>query len=144
MILELQKDYLNLIAPELSELLVKRYQLLRKIYYAAPIGRRSLAAYFQLGEKVLRREVQLLREQGLLTVEQQGISLTPSGKMLVTAITPSLKSLLGLTSLEEKLLKLLKVNRVLVVPGNMENDEVVLLEMGRAAAKILRNVSSRR
>ena len=74
------KDYLNLIAPELSELLVKRYQLLRKIYYAAPIGRRSLAAYFQLGEKVLRREVQLLREQGLLTVEQQGISLTPSGK----------------------------------------------------------------
>ena len=108
---------------------------MRKIYYAAPIGRRSLAAYFQLGEKVLRREVQLLREQGLLTVEQQGISLTPSGKMLVTAITPSLKSLLVLTSLEEKLLKLLKVNRVLVVPGNMENDEVVLLEMGRSCCK---------
>ncbi len=138
MILGLQKEYLNLIVPELSELLVKRYQLLRKLYYSAPIGRRSLAAYFQLGEKVLRREVKLLREQGLLTVEQQGISLTPSGKLLVTAITPSLKSLLGLTSLEEKLLKLLKVNRVLVVPGNMENDEVVLLEMGRAAAKILK------
>ena len=138
MVLGLQNDYLNLIVPELSEHLIRRYQILRKIYYSAPIGRRSLATYFQLGEKVLRKEIEILREQGLLTVEQQGISLTPSGKALLTAITPSLKSLLGLTSLEEKLLKLLKVKRVMVVPGNMENDEVVLLEMGRAAAKILK------
>ncbi len=138
MLLGLEKDSLNLIVPELAELLVKRYQLLRKIYYSAPIGRRPLAAYFQLGEKILRKEVDLLREQGLLTVEQRGISLTPAGKALVTAITPYLKSLLGLTSLEEKLLKVLKVGRVLVVPGHLENDEVVLWEMGRAAAKILR------
>ncbi len=138
MILGLQKDYLNLIVPELPELLVKRYQLLRKIYYSAPIGRRPLAAYFQLGEKVLRKEIDLLREQGLLTVEQQGISLTSSGKILVTSITPSLKSLLGLTSLEERLLQLLKIKRVMVVPGNIETDEVVLWEMGRAAAKILK------
>jgi central glycolytic genes regulator len=140
MILGFEKDSLNLIVPELAELLVKRYQLLRKIYYSAPIGRRPLASYFQLGEKILRREVDLLREQGLLIVEQRGISLTPSGENLVTAITPYLKSLLGLTSLEEKLLKILKVKRVIVIPGNIENDEVVLLEMGRAAAKILREL----
>ena len=138
MMLELQKDYLKRIVPELPELLVKRYLLLRKVYYSAPIGRRTLAAYFHSGEKVLRKEVDLLREQGLLRVEKRGISLTQSGIDLVTAITPYLKSLLGLTSLEEKLLEILKVKRVLVVPGNLEDDEVVLLEMGRAAAKILR------
>lgn len=138
MVFGLQKDYLKRIVPELPELLVKRYLLLRKVYYSAPIGRRTLAAYFHSGEKVLRKEIDLLREQGLLTVEQRGISLTQSGEFLVSAITPYLKSLLGLTSLEEKLLKILKVKRVLVIPGNIENDEVVLLEMGRAAAKILR------
>lgn len=130
--------YLRLIVPELPELLLLRYRLLRRINYASPAGRRSLAAYFKLGEKVLRRELDTLREQGLIQVEQRGISLTPAGEAIVFAITPYLKLLLGLDTMEKELLKLLKVKRVSVVPGDLEKDEVVLLEMGRAAAKILR------
>lgn len=129
---------ITLLAPEIPEILVRRYNILRKVYYSAPLGRRSLAAYFQVGERVLRREVETLREQGLISVNSKGIFLTASGKTLVTAITPSLKSFLGLTLLEEKLLQLLKVKRVIVVPGDLEYDEVVRLEMGRAAARILR------
>ncbi len=134
----LGEDYLRLIVPELPELLLKRYRLLRRIYYAAPAGRRSLAAYFKLGEKVLRRELDTLRDQGLIHVEQRGISLTPAGEALVLGITPYLKLLLGLDAMEKELLKLLKVKRVSVVPGDLEKDEMVLLEMGRAGAKILR------
>ena len=40
--------------------------------------------------------------------------------------------------MEEKLVRLLKVKDVIVVPGDLENDKIVLWEMGRAAAKILR------
>ncbi|HHT46547.1 MAG TPA: hypothetical protein GX004_04540 [Firmicutes bacterium] len=127
-----------LLAPEIPEILVRRYKILRKIYYSSPLGRRSLAAYFQVGERVLRREIETLREQGLISVSSKGMFLTASGKSLVASITPFLKSFLGLTVLEEKLLKLLKVKRVIVVPGDLEQDEVVLLEMGRAAARILR------
>ena len=87
---------------------------------------------------MLRREIETLREQGLISVSSKGMFLTASGKSLVASITPFLKSFLGLTVLEEKLLKLLKVKRVIVVPGDLEQDEVVLLEMGRAAARILR------
>ena len=123
-----------LLAPK-PEILVRRYKILRKIYYSSPLGRRSLAAYFQVGERVLRREIETLREQGLISVSSKGMFLTASGKSLVASITPFLKSFLGLTVLEEKLLKLLKVKRVIVVPGDLEQDEVVLLEMGRAAAR---------
>lgn len=136
--LDLGGDFLSLLAPEYPEVLVRRYRLLRKIHYAAPIGRRTLAAYFLVGERMLRREVAVLREQGLLMVESKGISLTPFGETVLLAVTPYLKSFLGLTVMEEKLLKLLKVKRVIVVPGDLESDEVVLLEMGRAAAKVLR------
>lgn len=136
--LNLGRDFINLLAPEFPEILVCRYRLLRKIYYAAPIGRRTLAAYFQVGERVLRREVAVLREQGLLIVETRGIRLTATGEAVVLASIPYLKSFLGLTVLEERLLKLLKVKHVIVVPGDLESDAVVLLEMGRAAARILR------
>ncbi len=138
MALDLGGEILSLLAPEFPEILVRRYCLLRKIYYSAPVGRRTLAAYFEVGERVLRREVTVLREQGLIIVEPRGISLTTLGEAVVLSVTPDLKSFLGLTVLEDKLLKLLKVKRVLVVPGDLESDEVVLLEMGRAAARILR------
>lgn len=138
MALNLEGDILRLLAPEFPEILVRRYRILRKIYYSAPVGRRTLAAYFQVGERVLRREVAVLREQGLVKVEPRGISLTALGKTAVLSITPDLKSFLGLNVLENKLLKLLKVRRVLVVPGDLEKDEIVLQEMGRAAARILR------
>lgn len=138
MALNLEGEILCLLAPEFPEILVRRYRLLRKIYYAAPVGRRTLAAYFRVGERVLRREVAIMREQGLVIVEPQGISLTALGETVVLSITPDLKSFLGLTELEGKLLRLLKVKRVLVVPGDLESDEVVLPEMGRAAARILR------
>lgn len=133
-------EMLSLIAPEIPEMLVRRFRILRKIFYTAPIGRRSLAHYFQIGERVLRRELEILRNQGLIAVEARGISLTPSGEKLVMAITPSLKQLLGLTELEAKLVKLLQVKDVIVVAGDLENDEVVLWEMGRAAARILREL----
>lgn len=133
-----EQENLSLIVPELPEILVRRYQLLRKISYSAPVGRRTLAAYFQVGERVLRKEIDILREQRLIAVEKRGITLTSEGEALVASITPSLKSFLGLTVLEEKLVKLLKVKDVIVVPGDLENDEIVLWEMGRAAARILR------
>lgn len=138
MTLTSDQENLSLIAPELPEILVRRYRLLRKIYYSAPVGRRSLAAYFQVGERVLRREIDILREQRLVAVEPRGITLTEAGESLVTSIPPSLKSFLGLTVLEEKLVKLLRVKAVTVVPGDLENDPIVLWEMGRAAARILR------
>jgi len=136
--LELHHENLSLVAPEFPELLVRRYRILQKIYYSAPVGRRNLAHYFNMGERVLRREIEVLREQGLLKVDKNGVSLTPAGESAVLTLFPYLKLFLGLTGLEEELKRLLKVNRVIVVPGDLEQEQIVLTEIGRAAARILR------
>ncbi|MDZ5001429.1 sugar-binding transcriptional regulator, partial [Clostridium perfringens] len=49
-ILSLQKK----IVPELVEVLEKRYNILRTIYYNQPIGRRVLANQLDLGERIVR------------------------------------------------------------------------------------------
>lgn len=49
-IINLQKK----IVPELTNLLVQRYQILRQVSHEYPIGRRALAARLGLSERVLR------------------------------------------------------------------------------------------
>ena len=49
-ILKLQQK----IVPELVELLEKRYNILRTIYYNQPIGRRILANNLGIGERIVR------------------------------------------------------------------------------------------
>ena len=60
-ILTLQKK----IVPELVEVLEKRYNILRTIYYNQPIGRRGLANQLNLGERIVRTEISSLKCQGL-------------------------------------------------------------------------------
>ena len=61
-IINLQKK----IVPELTNLLVQRYQILRQVSHEYPIGRRALAARLGLSERVLRAQVDFLKNGGLL------------------------------------------------------------------------------
>ena len=54
-IINLQKK----IVPELTDLLVQRYQILRQVSHEYPIGRRALSARLGLSERVLRAQVKL-------------------------------------------------------------------------------------
>ena len=56
-IINLQKK----IVPELSDLLVERYRILRQVSHDAPIGRRALAGELGLSERVLRAQVDFLK-----------------------------------------------------------------------------------
>ena len=55
-IINLQKK----IVPELTDLLVQRYQILRQVSHEYPIGRRALSARLGLSERVLRAQVDFL------------------------------------------------------------------------------------
>ena len=59
-IINLQKK----IVPELTNLLVQRYQILRQVSHEYPIGRRALAARLGLSERVLRAQVDFLKNGG--------------------------------------------------------------------------------
>ena len=63
-ILKLQQK----LVPEFLELLEKRYNILRTIYYEQPIGRRVLANNLGIGERIVRTEIDLLKKQNLIEI----------------------------------------------------------------------------
>lgn len=43
------------------DLLKKRYEILKTIYYNQPVGRRALSQELNLGERIVRTEVEFLK-----------------------------------------------------------------------------------
>ena len=58
-------DIQKRLLPDLLQVLQKRYSILRYIGFMQPVGRRSLAASLGYTERVLRSEVDFLKEQNL-------------------------------------------------------------------------------
>ncbi|WP_127583155.1 sugar-binding transcriptional regulator [Paenibacillus koleovorans] len=138
-ILDIQK----LLLPDLTEVLKKRYTILHHIQFSGIIGRRALAANLDLTERVLRAEVDFLKEQGLLESESTGMMLTESGKRLLADMEPLIKDLLGLSDLEEQLKERYDLDQVVVVPGDWDHSSVTKKELGRAGAAALRKFATK-
>ena len=81
-ILDLQRK----IVPELVEVLEKRYNVLRTIYYNQPIGRRMLASELNLGERVVRNEIDLLKSQNLIEINTPGMTVTKDGQHVLEGL----------------------------------------------------------
>lgn len=135
-LLELEKK----IVPEILETLQKRYDILRCIYYNQPIGRRALSNQLNIGERTVRTEVDILKKQGLLNIEPMGMYVTNKGKDILEDLKDTVYKLKGLSDLEKSLEAVLMVDKVLIVPGNSDNNELVLKDMGRTAAKYLKKI----
>lgn len=133
--LRLQKE----IVPELVEMLEKRYNILRTIYYSQPIGRRTLANQLHLGERVVRTEISFLSSQGFIDVQSSGMKVTKDGERILENLKSCIHEIKGLSEIEEKLKVLLGLKDVIVVPGNSEEDLSVMKEIGKAAANYLKN-----
>ena len=75
-LIELQKRLL----PDVLSIIQKRFHILQYIGAMEPVGRRSLAVTVGLTERVLRSEVEFLKEQKLLFSTSAGMSLTEDGR----------------------------------------------------------------
>lgn len=138
-------DIINLekkIVPEILVLLEKRYSILKNIYYNQPIGRRALASKLDMGERAVRTEVEVLKEQGLIVVTSMGMTVTEEGKKIIEDLKVFIHRIKGLSDLERALEKELNIERVIVVPGNYDVDELVLNDLGRAGAIFLKKIVS--
>lgn len=136
-ILNIQKKLL----PDLLKVMQKRYDILRQIQYLQPVGRRSLAVAVHLTERVLRSEIDFLRAQGLLDVEASGMRLTEQGVELLAEMEPLMKEWFGLSQLEKELKAFLGIQEVIIVPGDADESDWVKKEMGRAGAKVLKEIA---
>lgn len=132
----------NKLVPEMVELLTERYKVLRQISYDQPIGRRTLAKKLGLSERILRSHVDFLKEAGLLDFTLTGMSITDEGAVLLQELRDYVNRLQKLSSLESVLEEKLHLQKVVVLPGNADQDQVVTREIGRVAAGILLHLLS--
>ena len=132
----------NKLVPEMVELLTERYKVLRQISHDQPIGRRTLAKKLGLSERVLRSHVDFLKEAGLLDFTLTGMSITDEGAVLLQELRDYVNRLQKLSSLETLLEEKLHLKKVVVLPGNADQDQVVTREIGRVAAGILLHLLS--
>jgi central glycolytic genes regulator len=135
-ILKLQQK----IVPELIELLEKRYNILRTIYYNQPIGRRILANSLELGERIVRTEISFLKNSDLIQITSSGMSVTSEGEEIIDKLQNFIHEIKGLSEIENEVKNRLKLKNVIVVPGDMDEDWTVIKELGRAAANYIKSI----
>lgn len=135
-ILKLQQK----IVPEMLEIMEKRYCILRDIYYNQPIGRRMLAKNLELSERIVRTEVNFLKEQNFIEITTPGMTITEEGENIIGKLKYFIYDIKGLADLENKLKEKLKLISVTIVPGNLDEDENILREMGKAAAGYVKSL----
>lgn len=127
------------LAPEFIEVLERRHTILHNIHLLAPVGRRALAAELSMGERIVRGEVELMRERGLITSTALGMELTQEGLELLSGLEGFMRRLKGLTDLEEAICKRFAVAKTIIVPGDARESPAVKKALGRAAAAFLRD-----
>lgn len=135
-ILSLEKK----IVPELVEVLEKRYSILRAIYYNQPIGRRVLANELKLGERAVRNEINFLKAQNLIEINTPGMTVTEEGAEIVDKLKDFVHSLRGLEDKEHIIKTFLGLRDVIIVPGNVETDDGILKDLGKATANYLKKI----
>jgi central glycolytic genes regulator len=134
--IELQKK----IIPDLHETLIERYNILRLIHYYQPVGRRQLSSILDIGERVIRGEVSLLRDQGLIEINAEGMKITDIGENTLEGLNFFIHRFKGLRDVEEEVAKKLKIKKVIVVPGMIQDEEIALKEVGKTAAIYLKSM----
>ncbi len=127
------------LVPELTHKLRSRYRVLLRVYLHQPIGRRSLAHVLGTTERILRADVELFKEQGLIDVGPLGMSVTEAGVVLIAELDPMIRDLDGRHETENALAHALGIERVTIVPGDSLDDGAVMRDIGHAAAQTLRS-----
>lgn len=135
-VLKLQKR----IVPELVELLEKRYNILRTIYYNQPVGRRTLANDLGIGERIVRTEINFLKTQGFIEINTSGMTITKDGEEIIGKLKESIHELRGLSEVENTIKTNFQLKKVIIVPGDCDEDRTIMNELGRAAAKYLKSI----
>lgn len=128
------------IVPELLEVLQKRYFILRTIYYNAPVGRRILANILGIGERIVRTEINFLKKQNLIEITSEGMKATLEGEEVLDQLKSFIHDITGLYDVEAYLKKYLDLDEVFVVPGDVDENNVVINEIGRTAAKYIKDI----
>ena len=128
------------LVPDLAAEMAQRALVLERLAAMAPVGRRQLAVKMKLTEREIRACADKLREQGFISLDPAGMTLTEKGRSILPDVTAFTRTLKDFTGLEEELAVLAGVDRVVIVSGDADDDAAVIDEIGRAAAQRVRGM----
>ncbi len=124
-------------APEVTELMSNRYNILRQVLHNQPIGRRQLGKNVQCSERMVRTEVDILKARGALQTTPAGIYLTAYGEAMLRDIDEYVPWLFNIQTLSEKLKEHFNLEEVIIVPGDSYQNDFTKKDLGRAGAEFL-------
>lgn len=130
-------DIQKKVVPEIVELLMKRYEIMKVISIFQPAGRRFLSNKLGISERTVRTEIDKLKEINLVDIKPSGVELTEEGKQILSDIHRTFYYIKNLSDIEIKLMEKLKLKRVVVVSGNSESDNFSFNDLGKKAAEIV-------
>lgn len=128
---------LKRVAPEMVELIETRYNILSVVSFLQPIGRRMLSTKLNMTERVIRKEANTLKQQGLVSFTLEGMTMTESGEEALELLRIFFRDLKGIRHLESVVAKKLNIKKVIVGSTILGNNELALKELGKSGAAVL-------
>ena len=133
-------DALIKLMPEMNDLLEKRYRILQIIQLKKGIGRRVLGEQLSLSERESRKELDILRKQGLIEISRDGAAITSEGSQILLELKEVVREWSGRLQLEQTLSKKLNIKDVIIVPGNVDTNTNAAMLLSQEAAKYLESI----
>ena len=128
---------LQKVLPEAFETMLRRYHILDVINREEPIGRRLLSEKVHLTERIIRKEVDALKINRLITSSSAGMSLTIDGHDTLDELSELLESYTQFYEMEKELAKRLDIQACVIIPGNLDEDSTVLPKMADQTVEIM-------
>ena len=128
---------LQKVLPEAFETMLRRYHILDVINREEPIGRRLLSERVHLTERIIRKEVDALKINRLITSTSAGMSLTIDGHETLDELSELLESYTQFYEMEKELAKRLDIQACVIIPGNLDEDSTVLPKMADQTVEIM-------
>lgn len=128
---------LKRVAPEMVELIETRYNILSVVSFLQPIGRRMLSAKLNMTERVIRKEANTLKQQGLVNFTLEGMTMTQNGEEALELLRVFFRDLKGIRHMESLVAEKLNIKKVIVGSTILGNNELALKELGKSGAVVL-------
>lgn len=128
-------DIQQKIIPEAISFLEKRYVILNEVYLSGVIGRRALSVKTNLSERSIRSEVDFLKDNGFLKISAAGMEITEQGTSILEDLKEVINVITGSNALSNNLKSKLGIKNVIIVPGAIDENPVLLKELAKESTK---------
>ena len=126
-----------LLVPEMMIEAQERYEILRQIHAAQPVGRHLLTVQTELSDSIIRKHIEEMERTGLLVYRPSGISLTSKGESLLEPLSHYFRKSPFSDKMAASLQKILSMKKVILVRGDSDEKESVRGDIAQEAALAL-------